>query len=631
MSTDEQAAAASAKPAKRRGALLLMLLLSLLFLVYAWYSVPRLSNNVMGDMDVTGWTSAIAQRLGAGARLYVDTVLPVPPGGYLVMSAIQKVAGGRPLLLHELWTVALCRLALAWIAYAIATALSTRRIAFLVAAGTLVVLSQLARECAYDELCQICVWGSVAFGVHALSSAVGRRRRWLWTACGLSAGMAMSFKQTLGTGILVGWGAASAYLALLARRAAPEVRAGQRSDRRRWLAGASAGLSLLVPLVLLSRGTLGGFVQAVFVDGVALKGGLGNVALMLVGYSFGDSVLPASIVLVALTIALGIRVARRAGGLALFDEAKAPGSPGLWGSVGIALLVAGAFGVATALMAAGATGLPHELAVACGELGQLPAFGLALGCAFFVGQLRSEEPLHAGHHFNVVFLVGLVASLLGSLSFAQFHPLYDANVLVPLGLLFLFVACRRARLGWLSMVVLAGVLSTLFSVRLDRALAARHPVQGRGYWAGMRVSFRGREVLSAARRVQSLTRPGDTVLVLPEDLELSSLIGRPRPPLRGAVVYADLYPERLAADDIRRLDRNLPRVIVVVPRRRALWKRLFHVWTRHSGANDVVTHVLDRVLPGRYRRVATYRSIYFWDQGLIDIYVRRDARREHRR
>jgi len=178
----------------------------------------------------------------------------------------------------------------------------------------------------------------------------------------------------------------------------------------------------------------------------------------------------------------------------------------------------------------------------------------------------------------------------------------------------------------LGVVLFSGLLLALFSQRLERALAAQSPVGNAGYWAGMRVSYRGREVLHAARRVQSLTRPDDPVLVLPEDLELSALIGRPRPPLRGAVVFADLYPERLAAGDIRILDRNLPRVIVIVPRRRELWQRLFHVSTWSSGATKVVQHVLDDVLPEHYRRVATYRSVYFWDQGLIDIYLRRDAR-----
>ncbi len=218
--------------------------------------------------------------------------------------------------------------------------------------------------------------------------------------------------------------------------------------------------------------------------------------------------------------------------------------------------------------------------------------------------------------------------MIGSLSFADFQPLYDANVLLPIGLVFLFVACRRARLAWLGYALFAGVLLTLFSQHLERALDARFPVGDRGYWAGMRVGFRGREVLRAAKRVQSLTRPGDSVLVLPEDLELSALIARPRPPLRGAVVFADLYPERLSATDIRTLDAHLPRVIVIVPRRRKLWHRLFKVWTTHSGATKVVTHVLDDVLPEHYRRVGTYRSIYFWDQGLIDVYLRRDGHAE---
>lgn len=612
----------------RRPALLLMLLLSGLFLVYAWYSVPRLTNNVMGDMDVTGWTGPIAERIVAGARPYVDFVLPVPPGGYLVLAGIQK-AFGKPLLLEELWTVALCRLALAWVAFAIASALTTRCVAFLVAAGTLVVLTQLARECAYDEMAQLCVWGSVACGAHALAAA--RRSRGLWVAGGLSAGLALSFKQTLGCGVLLGWGLAFGYLAWIARRAEPSVRAQQKSDRRAWLTGAAVGLAVLVALVLLSGSTPGAFLQAVFADGVALKGGVVHVLWRLVGYLFSNDVLPASLVLVALTIALGLRVARRAGDLRLADEAVAPGPPRPASWLAAGLLVALAFLAAATLLATGVHRLPRVLEVSLGELGRIPSFGLALACAFFVGQLwpRQEDATtpHAGHDFNAVFLVGLAASLLGSLSFAEFQPLYDANVLIPLGLLFLFVACRRGRLEWLGLALFAATLLTLFSPRLERALDARYPVGDRGYWAGMRVGFRGREVLHAAQRVQSLARPGDTVLVLPEDLELSALIGRPRPPLRGAVVFADLYPERLAAGDIQRLDRNLPRVIVIVPRRRQLWQRLFHVWTQQNGARRVVSHVLDDVLPRHYRRVATYRSIYFWDQGLIDIYVRRDAER----
>lgn len=620
---------ASQQAGGKRQALLLMLLLSVLFLIYAWYSVPRLTNNVMGDMDVTGWTGPIAERIVAGARPYVDFVLPVPPGGYLVLAAIQK-AIGKPLLLEELWTVALCRLALGWIAYAIASALTTRRIAFLVAAGTLVVLTQLARECAYDELAQMCVWGSVACGAHALGSEA-RRRRWLWSAAGLFAGMAMSFKQTLGCGVLLGWVLAFGYFAWVARGSEPGVRVQERSDRRRWLAGAAVGLVLLVALVLLSGGTLGGFFQAVFADGVALKGGVLALLWLLLGYVFGNDVLPASLVLVTLTIAIGMRVARRTGDLGLADEATARSSGRAAGWIFAGVGVSLAFGTATGLVAAGVRGLPHVLVVSFGELGRIPAFGLALGCAFFVGQLwprqQSAAAPHPGHHFNAVFLVGLVASMLGSLSFAEFQPLYDANVLLPLGFLFLFVACRRGRLGWLTAVLFSGVLLTLFSQRLVRALDARYPVGERGYWAGMRVGFRGREILHAAERVRSLTRPGDRVLVLPEDLELSALIGRGRPLLRGAVVFADLYPERLAAGDIQRLDSALPRVIVIVPRRRDLWQRLFHVWTRRNGARRVVTHVLDDVLPRRYRRVASYRSVYFWDQGLIDVYVRRDRER----
>ncbi len=59
----------------RRAAGLLLALLSGLFLVFAFFFVPRLNNNVMGDMEFTGWTGPFAARLARGERPYVGNGL----------------------------------------------------------------------------------------------------------------------------------------------------------------------------------------------------------------------------------------------------------------------------------------------------------------------------------------------------------------------------------------------------------------------------------------------------------------------------------------------------------------------------------------------------------------------------
>jgi hypothetical protein len=112
--------------------------------------------------------------------------------------------------------------------------------------------------------------------------------------------------------------------------------------------------------------------------------------------------------------------------------------------------------------------------------------------------------------------------------------------------------------------------------------------------------------------------------VLPEDVEIAGLIERPRPPLRGAIVFVDQYPERLLAADVAAFDRSLPDVLVVHPHRVSEWRKVFHTWAEQSAAERFVNHVLADVLPSQYRLAGTFPSIYFWDQGQIDVYARKD-------
>jgi hypothetical protein len=128
----------------------------------------------------------------------------------------------------------------------------------------------------------------------------------------------------------------------------------------------------------------------------------------------------------------------------------------------------------------------------------------------------------------------------------------------------------------------------------------------------------------AAARARQLASDG-TVLVLPEDVQFTALVDRPRPPLLGAIVFVDQYAPRLAEDDIRRLDDNPPKVIVVHPRRPAVWQRFFRIWSGRSGAERVIHHVLADMLPKLYRRDSTFRTTFLYEPGKLDIYVRNDT------
>jgi hypothetical protein len=209
-------------------------------------------------------------------------------------------------------------------------------------------------------------------------------------------------------------------------------------------------------------------------------------------------------------------------------------------------------------------------------------------------------------------------------SFVEFAPFYYNNPDIPVALTCFFVALDRARLPYVAAALFAISAMPIFGVKLNRALTADLAVSS-GHWAGMRVNYRGREILKAAQRVQRLAEPDETVLVLPEDVQLVGLIHRPRPPVRGAILFVDQYPRRLVDADIKALDGNLPKVIVIHPRRRREWMRLYGVWDQNSAAREVLDHVLDDLLPKHYRLDSSYPTIFFWDQGQLDVWVRKDG------
>jgi hypothetical protein len=177
---------------------------------------------------------------------------------------------------------------------------------------------------------------------------------------------------------------------------------------------------------------------------------------------------------------------------------------------------------------------------------------------------------------------------------------------------------------WLKAAVFGLLLATLFSSKLARASEARLFAKAGTHWQGMRVSERGRTLEDAAERVKELTAPDDSVLVLPEDVTLARRIGRPRPALRGAIVFVDQYPLRLAEADIAELDRRPPKVVVMHPVDDHYCTQMYRIWNGDSGAERVTRHVMSELLPRLYTRDKSYPTLWYGRSSRLDIWVKKD-------
>lgn len=606
----------------------LLLGLSAVYLTFLFFYVPRLNNYVHSDREFTGWVGPVAERVARGERLYVDLVLPIPPGSFALLALIQRIAG-RPLLLQELWVAALAHWLMGLLAYAIAARFSTRRVGLLVAITTLVLVTQSPKECVYDHTSLLIAWLSVLAGMHATLSTDPQKRRRLWFATGLLATFSIGWKQSTGVGMVVGWAVACTYLVGV------EWARGRRATARRHLADAAlcaagglSGLGLVVLLLFSVHATLSGFVQAVFIDGPALKGGALSLARNLFTFTTRNDAIRNTIVPTMVVTAIGLGVARREGHVHVGSEPEQRASitPRFAALLGATFLAT--YGGAALLLAGEVRALDHVFTAVVDTLRNVPAYGFVFAGIFFVAHAverhaTTDVRRDRGHALNAVLLAALTGSMIYDTSFVQFFPFYYNEPSIPVALLCLFVATERSGLRWATPLALACSLLPTYGVKLNRALSADTPVLG-GHWAGMRVNYRGIEVLKAAARAQELAGRKGSVLILPEDVQFVGLVHRRRPPVKGAVLFVDQYPKRLLAADLEALDRHLPDVIIIHPRRPQDWQAVFRTWSPDSAAEQLLNHVLTQVLPQHYALDSSYPTIYFWDQGQIDVYFRKD-------
>ncbi|MCC6214916.1 MAG: hypothetical protein IT376_08615 [Polyangiaceae bacterium] len=603
------------------------------FCLFASRFATRLTNTFFGDVEFTGWSNPLAHRLLAGDRPWVDFFLPIPPGSFVVLAWVERVVGRR-LLLNELGLNIACHLVMGLLAYAGTVRLTTRTNALLVAVSTLAVVVQLNKEIAYDHTAQVVAWASLVVGVHGLRSTAPRAAPRLWFAAGALAGFTHFFKQSTGLGVVLGWGVGLVVLAVLARLR------GERLERRpaiAWAAGLAVGLAATLAGVAALGGSIPAFLQAVYRDGPALKGGTLHLARVMLNYVVGLPSFPGSFVIVALLAWVGVRLWRHQG-LEVGAEPERDEPLGVRAAAGAAALAVVGFGGAYLALGSGAEQLPRVALAWSDALKLSPSLGLPFATLFALVHLggaaargRSTAAAadlavgraRAGDTFVVLYVAALVCSLLHNTSAPEFRAFYDNNPIVFVALAFLFVALDRARLGSVKWVAAALCVAGLACNKLDRAMAATYPLGAEGYWAHLQVGPRARGLWEAAAVVRRTLPPTETALVLPDDLALAPLLERPRPPLRGAVVFVDQYPEHVLAHDLELLRREPPGAIVLDPAERVIWMQLYRTWAQSSPAERLNLVVLDELL-SRYRKVDSRPTRFLVIPTTLEVWVRAD-------
>lgn len=611
----------------RASRITLALLLTSFFGLACLY-VPRLTNCLWSDVEFTGWVSPIAHRMLAGERLYQDMTLPISPGSFLLLAWIQKLSG-RFLLLDELWVCAVANLGMIALGYAMVRAFTHGRNAVIAAALTAPALILTPKEIAYDQTAQVVAWASVALLAHALVAPSDRKRLWLLRAAGAVAAFTVAFKSSTGMGAVAGLCLAlGVQTAVCWRRSRKD---GLRAMLASWaasLTGIAVGLAASALVVLAVGGAIGEFVRVVFVDGPALKGGSPRMILNLLSYTIFQTPVHLSLVMAVIVAWMLARLVGRADALLVDlnppasdpDDHGRPGRRHILGAGGVILAIAG---TAALLLATGAREIPSILRVVAGVAAVPPVLGLLFLAVLLVANAAaSSDGRDRRSAFAAVAVAAGFVSLMHNLSHPTHRPFYDNNALIPMAFLALVLLLDRGDCRNLKALLFAVGMLGMFTDKFQRFLDARHPVSDPSFWYGLRVSDNGLEVLRAAQRARELAGPKGTVLMLPEDPATEALIGRPRPPLRGAIVFVDQFPERVLQHDLGVILRDPPDVVVLHPND-GLWNRVYRTWSTQSAAARLQNEFLERYRTTRYQTDSTYTSWFFHGPTKLELLVRK--------
>jgi len=128
---------------------------------------------------------------------------------------------------------------------------------------------------------------------------------------------------------------------------------------------------------------------------------------------------------------------------------------------------------------------------------------------------------------------------------------------------------------------------------------------------------------SLVKTVRAQTDPArrETVLLLPNDPNIEAWFERERPHLSSAIIFQDQYWDRYVDEDLARLKRQPPKVIVIGPRN--YWLGFSQEWKRNLGAIRFINLVKEEILPKNYELFSEQPITFRGSGDFMDVYVLR--------
>jgi hypothetical protein len=576
-------------------------------------------SSIWMDREFTGWVSGAALRLAEGHKLYADGAhTPLPP---LSFCLVYFVSLGQPRWITEStanFVFQALTLAVMWLGLRRYLPRSAALIGCLAAGAN---FFSLPKQLLYDSMAQFLVAATVSAVAPLLiepadaprhTKARSTARSALVAAAALAA-CALT-KQSTALGLLIG-----TVLALLVART-------PRSWRERLRIVSILGLALAVftglgLLLLYPWLDPRGFLEDAVRFGSETKGGLEMLKTSLrnmctelwrQGLELG---VPPVIVLFAVCAARSFRVA---------PESVPDAFPRVrrWAS-------ALASGVTSGLVYVAVVKLERGFA----ETAMLAALFLTL-VTLLLHRFADTSPRWADALF-VFACVTLPAALGHNLSVSYLRWTYDNNPLIVVVLATLAALAmvsfgpKRASLeiGYAFVVTLAlqAMVSGGFNDQWLSAKAATVRWAEVEFLKNARLRPSADGMRNLVNRVRELAPdPRDTVLLLPNDPNVEAWFERRRPALTSLILFADQYRDVYVDEDVARLLREPPRVIVIGPR--DYWRSFSHGWQRGTGVERLIDRVLKDVIPPRYGAPEAREISFRNGKQMMDVYLLRPLR-----
>ena len=587
--------------------------LILLLFAIGTIQVPSHWTSIWADIEFSGWVAPVANRLSDNVILYGDNGhSPMPP---LPSVLIYYVSGGHATWYTESFLNCLFQGLILLVMFLGLGRLLPQPIPFLATLCSVPIFFALKKAIFYDSLVQFWV-AILAILVGRLVASQGRRRWLLLGAIGAATALTILSKQSTAAGAFLGVLLSLAFI----------VDSSTRLLDCLIYVGASAALTICVGLLLIRHVSLTGMLYDVFLTSAEPKGGSIQLVYNAVRYVLEITVafLPVGLSLLAGVAALNLRPRQQDLPSSLSVLAVIRGN---W-----LLYCAGLIPVlAFAILGKGLSSMFLHLSDSLLWIG-LFAYGL-----WMVRYARQRTEAQATlRPLFAMFCVLFCSAFFHSMSVPSFRWTYDNNPLIVLSWSGLLLVSWNGLEGanrlpkfvtFLAIVLLSSFVAWQeYSSQYILCASCTESWPECNYLRGARLRPASEGMRKLVSTVRSLAvNPSDEVLLLPDDPNAGAWFERPRPRLSSQMVFVDQYWDRYVEEDLSRLDRNPPKVIVIGPRTFSpAFQQIWRASTTHRGCERLIDLINDQLLPGRYRKWGSQAIDYHGLEDFMDIYVRKD-------